>query len=245
MKVVLITQARFNSTRLPGKVLMEIDGQTLLQIHLRNLKKSKEVNNFIVATTLEVESTQICQIAKSELFDTYKGSLQDVLDRFYRASKSYNPDYIVRVTSDCPLIDPVLLDDIVKYTIENGLSYSCTSDSYPDGVDVEVMKFSELEEANELATLPSDREHVTPYIKRKPANSRSENRYYTEKNYNHIRFTVDEKNDFEAIKILIKNLGSNARWFEYADFINENISLFSNQTIIRNEGYLISLNKEK
>jgi spore coat polysaccharide biosynthesis protein SpsF (cytidylyltransferase family) len=224
---------------------MEINGESILQIHLRNLKKSKIVDSFIVATTLEAESAQVCAIARKESFDVYQGSLEDVLDRFYQASKSYEPDYIVRVTSDCPLIDPILLDEVIQHAIKNTLSYCSTSENHPDGVDVEVMKFSELEEAYEKAVLISDREHVTPYVKRKPSNAKQANRYFMEKDYSNIRFTVDEQSDFEAIKILIENLGSNARWFEYADFITTNESLFSNQRIIRNEGYLISLEKDK
>src|SRR5258706_2252301 len=105
MKIIAITQARFGSTRLPGKVLKEINGKSLLQIHLERATKSKRIDELIVATTYEKESTEICRVAKKLGLKTYKGSTHDVLDRYYQSAKSEKPDYVVRITSDCPLID--------------------------------------------------------------------------------------------------------------------------------------------
>ena len=138
MKIALVTQARFGSSRLKGKVLEKISNKTILQIHLENVKKSKLVTDFYVATTNESESDIICSIAENCNFNYFRGDLNNVLSRFYYTVKEGLPDYVVRVTSDCPLIDSVLIDEVIHYTIFNKLSYCSTSYEYPDGVVVEV-----------------------------------------------------------------------------------------------------------
>lgn len=238
-----ITQARVGSSRLPRKVLMTTKDKSLLAYHLERALKSQLVSEWIVATTLEDESDNIISIAESVGVPSFQGDTNDVLKRFFDASKEINPEYIVRVTSDCPLLDPQLVDDIISYTLHNNLAYCVTSENYPDGVDVEVFKFAELRDANANAKLASDREHVTPYIKRKPGNNALINIFPCTGNYNNIRFTVDEKDDFRAIETLIENLGDERQWKEYADFIIDNNDLFPNQKIIRNEGYIKSIQK--
>ena len=146
-KVIGITQARIGSSRLPGKVLLSIQNKSILAYHLENLIKSKTVFKWIVATTNEIGSEKIAEIANHYSLGVYKGDTINVLDRFYKASINEKPDYIVRVTSDCPLIDSELIDCVVEYTISNKLKYCSTSLKFPDGVDVEVFAFSELEEA--------------------------------------------------------------------------------------------------
>jgi spore coat polysaccharide biosynthesis protein SpsF len=245
MEIVLVTQARFGSSRFRGKILEKINKKTILQIHLENLKKSKLVTQYIVATTNEIESQLICNIAESNDFKYYKGDLNNVLSRYYNSLKELRPDYVVRVTSDCPLIDSILIDEIIHYTIFNELSYCSTSENFPDGVDVEVFKFIELEKAYLNATTDSEKEHVTPYIKKTLKDTNTISQYNSNYNFNSVRFTLDEEVDLEAIKILINKVGINARWYEYAGFVINNLNLFQNQSIIRNHGYLNSLQNDK
>lgn len=166
MKVIAITQARYGSSRLPGKVLKTIQGKTLLQIHLDRICKSRKIDKLIVATTAEEEANDIAILAAKLGFTSFRGSVNDVLDRFFQAIQAENADYVVRLTSDCPLIDPELIDKIIQYTIDKKLDYcSNTLDpEYPDGQDVEVFTLSALKQAWTEAKLSSEREHVTPYI---------------------------------------------------------------------------------
>ena len=247
---ILITQARSGSTRFPGKVLKEINEKSLLQIHLDRLKKCKSVSEIIVATTNNSEDQIIFDKAIEWGFSAFKGSESDVLDRFYQSVKDKKAEWIVRVTSDCPLIDPVLVDNIIDFVQENNKDYGSNTliENYPDGQDIEVFKFSVLEDAWLNAKLPSEREHVTPFI-RNNSTFNYQNRYksvnYSCKgNFNKIRMTVDEQTDITTIEILIKNLGYNATWEDYTNFIINNPQKFQNQNIIRNEGYLKSLKKD-
>ena len=249
-KVIIITQARIGSTRFPGKVIKQLGLTTVLGVHLNRLKKSKIANHIIVATTNEYGSEEIIQVSKKEKVDFFKGSTNDVLDRFYKAALIYQPKYIVRVTSDCPLIDPKLLDDIVKRAIDEDIDYcsNVLNDSYPDGQDVEVFKFKVLKDAWLKSKLKSDREHVTPYIIRnsdfKGGNLYKSFNYDLNGDYSSIRMTVDEEIDLKTIEYLTMQLGFNESWIDYAKFIYDNPQLFFNQTIKRNEGYIKSLKND-
>jgi len=250
VKTILITQARTGSTRLPGKVLKEIGGKSLLQIHLNRLKKCKKVSKIIVATTINEEDTIIYDKAITWGFSASRGSESDVLDRFYQSVKDKNADWIVRVTSDCPLIDPELVDKVITFAQENGVDY-CSNvfiENYPDGQDVEVFKFTALETAWKNAKLLSEREHVTPYIKNnsdyKKGNVFTALNYPCESDFSKIRMTVDESYDFELIEILINKLGIEKSWIEYTNYIIENNLTKINDKIIRNEGLLKSLKND-
>lgn len=245
MNIVIITQARFGSSRLPGKVLKKIEDNSLLGMHLQRLKKVDFANKVIVATTNEPESDRIIAVAKKENCLFYQGSTEDVLDRFFHAAELYDSFYVVRVTSDCPLIDHELVSKVIQYTIEHDFAYCMLSEQFPDGVDVEVFKTEELKDAFLNAKLPSEREHVTPYIRNKSKQNKSYGQYECQEgDFKSIRFTVDEEADFEAIKILVNHLGVDASWIDYTKFIIEHPDLFINQTIIRNSGYLKSLKND-
>ncbi len=241
-KTIGVTQARVGSSRLPKKVLLQIQEKTLLEYHLERIKQSKLVNNWIVATTNEDESDAICDIATKVDLHCYKGSLNDVLDRFYQTVKDEKPDYVVRVTSDCPLIDAGLIDETVQFCISNKLAYfsNVFLEKYPDGLDVEVFSFKLLEEAWQKASLKTDREHVTPYMRRKVDLSQHSNNTIDAK-YSKIRITVDEALDFNVIEHLIENLGSNQSWKIYADYILNNPRIGEiNGSLNRNQGYMKS-----
>jgi spore coat polysaccharide biosynthesis protein SpsF len=242
MNIIGVTQARIGSSRLPGKVLLTISGKSILEYHLERALQSGKVNSWVVATTLEDGSENICKIASDLGIESYQGSTDDVLDRFYNAVKDKKPDYIVRVTSDCPLIDPFLIDTVVEYVLQHRLVYGATSSLFPDGVDVEVMKFSAIEDAFNNATKPSEREHVTSYIRKKFENDVNKiGSVDCLKDYSHVRFTIDEQLDFETVCHLIRDLGPMKEWVEYANYIVDNPELFKNQLFLRNSGYTKSL----
>lgn len=250
LTTVLITQARIGSTRLPGKVLKKIGHKTLLQIHLERLCKCKSITHIIVATTTKDEDKIIYENSLFLGFNAFKGSENDVLDRFYQAVKNIKPDWIVRVTSDCPLIDPVLVDKVVNFVRNNNKDYGSNIliENFPDGQDVEVFKFSVLENAWNNATLQSDREHVTTFIRKNSdfngGNKFSAINFPCHENFSDIRMTVDEKVDFDMISILINNLGVDKSWIEYTNHIIENKLYKINNSIIRNEGLLKSIKND-
>jgi spore coat polysaccharide biosynthesis protein SpsF len=251
LKTILITQARSGSTRLPGKVLKEIGGKSLLQIHLERLKKCTTISEVIVATTIKEEDQVIYEKALGWGFSASRGSESDVLDRFYQSVKEKNADWIVRVTSDCPLIDPELVDQVVDFVRNNNKDYGANIlvENFPDGQDIEVFKFSALKTACENAILSSDREHVTPYIKNnsdfKNGNLFSAINYSYHYNYSKVRMTVDEIRDFDLISILVNELGTDKSWLDYTNYILDNDLFEINGEIIRNEGFLNSLKNDE
>ena len=250
IKTILITQARTGSTRLPGKILMEVNNTPLLKIHLDRLSKSKNVDKIIVATTMNEEDDVIERIGKEWGYEVYRGSENDVLDRFYQSVKNLKPNWVVRVTSDCPLIDPLLLDKVIEITKAENKDYGSNviDETFPDGQDVEVFKFSALEKAWNEANKLSEREHVTPFIRNnsdlKSGNLFSAISYKNNKDYSNIRMTVDEQRDFELINKIISDLGSEQSWLYYTEYIIKNGLANINGNIIRNEGYLKSLKKD-
>jgi spore coat polysaccharide biosynthesis protein SpsF len=251
VNTILITQARTGSTRLPGKVLMEINGTPLLKTHLDRLSKAKNIDLIIVATTETHVDDFLAKKVIDWGYEVFRGSENDVLDRFYMAVKNYNPEFVVRVTSDCPLIDPELIDKVVEYTKIKNKDYCANiiEETFPDGQDIEVFKFSVLKSAWKNSTLDSDREHVTPYIRNntdiKGGNFFTGVNYSSKQNFSQLRMTVDEAKDFELIKKLINDLGTNKSWQQYSKHIIENDLNKINEDIIRNEGYLKSLKNDQ
>jgi spore coat polysaccharide biosynthesis protein SpsF (cytidylyltransferase family) len=250
LKTLLITQARFSSTRLPGKVLKKIDGKFLLQIHLERIRQAKKVSDILVATTTNPEDYFIFEKSIEWGFKSYRGSENDVLDRFYQAAKPFSPNWIVRVTSDCPLLDPALIDHVIEFVQKKEVDYGSNIiiEHFPDGQDIEVFTFAALEKAWKNATKNSEREHVTPYIK----NNSSElgGSIFTSVNYpcnadfSKIRMTVDEERDFKLIEKLINDLGMYKSWTEYTEYMINNGLISLNQDINRNDGYLKSLKND-
>ncbi|TXE19094.1 LPS biosynthesis protein [Psychroserpens burtonensis] len=251
MKVIAVTQARSGSTRLPNKVLLKIEDKTLLQIHIDRIKQAEQVDDIFIATTVEPADDVIVNLAESLDVKYYRGSENDVLDRFYQTVKEIQPDFIVRLTSDCPLIDPKLLDEVISEAKEEDLDYyaNIIEERYPDGQDIEVFKFSALEKAWKETTLKSDREHVTPYIRNnssyKGGTLFKSNNHGLDNNYNHVRLTVDESQDLEVIRHLIKDLGFDKDWKTYADYYLDNPKIKElNSKIVRNEGYQKSVDDD-
>lgn len=236
MRTLLVTQARFNSSRFPGKILRKIGNKSLLQIHLERLKRSKMMDGFLVATTEEPEADVIVQTAKSVGFETYRGSLLDVLDRFYQGCVPFSPEIVVRVTSDCPLNDGLLIDEMLAaFELKNCDYLSNTlSPTFPDGLDVEIFKFSALARAWAESKEYAEREHVTPYIYRRPNIFGIEN-FAHNRNLSKLRLTLDYPEDLLLLSELIRLLGDDKPWLNYVSAIEANPSLCKfNQHFSRN-----------
>jgi spore coat polysaccharide biosynthesis protein SpsF len=249
-KVLLITQARMGSTRLPGKVMKTVDGQSLLEIHVKRLKLCKKVDEILVATTLAEQDKIISDLADEQNFKSFRGSENDVLDRYYQSALPYKPEYIVRVTSDCPLLDSLIVDEAIGIAMAKGVDYcsNTLNPTFPNGQDVEVFKFSALEKAWKEAKLDSEREHVTPYIWKncnlKGGKIFTAFSYENEVNYGNLRMTVDEEADFKVIEQLIKRCGSDKQWMEYTNMLLNGGFSDLNKQYGRNEGYQKSLKKD-
>lgn len=249
MRTVALIQARMGSTRLPGKTLKEVNGKTLIEIMLHRLEKCQKIDKIIVATSVEKNNDELEQHVKDLGHYCFRGSENDVLDRFYKAIKNEQYDYVVRLTADCPLIDPVLIDKVIQTTIASekdyGSNISPGKEHFPDGQDTEVFKYKVLEDAWTRAKLLSEREHVTPYIRTNLHSLFSNLSYDNDINFNQIRMTVDTQKDFDAIEVLVNELGIDSSWLDYTNYIMKFPKKFTNQQIIRNEGYQKSLLEDK
>ncbi len=251
MKILAITQARVGSSRLEKKILKKINNSSLLKIHLERIKKSKNISKLVIATTNENESEKIVKIGINSKIESYRGSLKNVLKRFYDISVVEQPDWIVRLTSDCPLIDPDLIDEIVQFSVNNDFDYvsNTLKPSYPDGLDVEVFKNKALKVAYKNASLKSEQEHVTPYIWKNSTFFGKDKfmsaNYKCKNNFSKYRLTVDYVEDLNLVSELIKKLGVDLSWKEYVNYLNLNSNLLKkNNNILRNDGYLKSINDE-
>jgi len=254
MKVLAITQARYGSTRLPAKILKEVDGKTLLEIHLRRILQARCISGLKIATTDEEGSRFIVAVADKVGVSYHKGSVDDVLSRFYHTAAPEQPDWVIRFTSDCPLIDPTIIEDIVAFAVAHDYDYVHTDPKcFPDGLDTEVMRFSALERAYQEANLTSEREHVTPYIWKngtarggslfKTFDFQNKEGVYDASDY---RITIDEPEDFEVLKALIQALGADRYWKEYIDYLLAHPEIKRmNSRFGYNEGYDKSLQNDK
>ena len=216
MKTIIITQARFGSSRLPGKVLKKIGDLTLLDIHLTRLKQSKLADAIMVATTEEPEAKQIVEIAKNNQCLFYQGSTHDVLDRFYQSVHTLRPETVIRVTSDCPLNDGALIDQMIETFNQKNVDYlsNVHPPTFPDGLDIEIFSFSALEKAWKEARSPKEREHVTPYLWENPSLFSNAN-FVNVENLSDYRMTVDYESDFQLISKLVQQLGPSRPWKDY------------------------------
>ncbi|MGG3888378.1 cytidylyltransferase domain-containing protein [Metabacillus fastidiosus] len=230
MKIVAIIQARMGSTRLPGKVMKTVNGKTLLEYQLERVKRSKLIDEVIIATTNKEKEQPIIDLCKKLSIRYYSGSENDVLSRYYEAAKKYDGDIIVRLTSDCPLIDPEVIDIVIKQYLDNS-SYDYASNTlvrtYPRGMDTSVFSFEILEKMNQAAKADSEREHVTLYITKRSEQYNLLN-VKNNKDYSRFRLTVDTVEDFELVSKIIQNLYPQNSLFTLNDiivFLNQNPKL--------------------
>ncbi|QYK69659.1 MULTISPECIES: cytidylyltransferase domain-containing protein [Paenibacillus] len=201
MNIVAIIQARMGSTRLPGKVSLDLLGVTVLERVVERIKKVKQINKIVVATTDLTADETIVNLAHKAEVEVYRGSESDVLKRYYEAAVTYNADVIIRITSDCPVIDPVIIDELIKNYIMGSYDYvsNTIERSYPRGLDAEVFSFASLEKAHLEAKSTEQREHVTPYIYQNPDRF-SMLSVTCAKDYSNYRWTLDTTEDWELIQ---------------------------------------------
>lgn len=195
-----ILQARTSSSRLPGKVLRPILGKPMLERQIERLARCHEIDRLIVATSEDRSDDAIAQLCQQLGVDCYRGSLDDVLDRFYQAASLYQPEHVVRLTGDCPLADPMLIDELIRFHLAEQSDYSsnCHEPSLPDGLDAEIMRMTALALAWQEARLASEREHVTPFIRKHPKRFRIR-LWRNSVDLSHHRWTVDKAEDFDFV----------------------------------------------
>jgi len=248
-EVTAIIQARMASTRLPGKVLMKVMGRPLMSYQIERLRFSKMIGKIIIATTTNREDDAIVELCQKEDIVFYRGSEDDVLDRYYQAAKEYGAEHVMRLTGDCPLIAPDICDSIAKVYFESGVDYIRTGETFAEGLDCEIVGFGAIVKAWLEAKLRSEREHAMLYIRNHPElfktmvkeNDTDDSRY---------RITVDEQEDFLVVKTILENLykakGICFSIGDIKDFFREDPDTYQlNARIIRNEGLLKSLQNDR
>jgi len=242
MKVVAIVQARMDSSRLPGKVMKRINGVPLIEIIIRRLGRSKFINQCVVATSESPSNQKLISHLDEICSERFIGSEDDVLKRYFEAAKHFSANTIVRITGDCPLIDPDIIDEVIESFFSSKSEYASNREppTFPDGLDVEVMSFEALKKANDTATSSYDREHVTPFIIR----SKNFKKFFLKNriDLSNERWTVDEEKDFELVKNIYKEFAFdfNISWKNVLELKKRKPNLFSiNSNIKRNEGALM------
>jgi len=226
-----IIQARIGSTRLPGKCLMDINGKPMLQRVIERTSKSRLVEKIVVATSQEPKNKAIVNLVNYLGFPIYEGSENDVLNRYYRAATDFKIDHIVRITGNCPLIDPVLIDITILLGVlrEKHVDYICCVPPFPEGMEVEVIKYSALKRCHKEATSTEDREHVTKYIRDNPDK-------YTSHLCDKIRgvwgfhLSVDTLEDLDIARAVYLNLGPDFTFDELMKFVGESNAISKNAT---------------
>jgi len=218
---------------------------------INRLEKSKLIEKMVIATTTKERDRIILEFAEKKGLESYAGSEEDVLDRYYQAAKKYGAETIVRATTDCPLIDPELVDRIIRYYLENRdrLDYVSSGLRYPDGiVETEVFSFATIDKAWQEARLASEREHVTPYIRKNPVVFRTAT-VENQEDLSHLRLVVDDEKDFQLVTEIFENLYKDGEIFHLNDileFLSKRPELLElNKRTVRNEGYLKSISEDR
>ena len=203
-----IIQARMGSSRLPGKVMMELNNsKSLLYYVIKQHQFCNEIDKIVVATTDQKNDDIIENYVNKLGIECYRGDSNNVLDRFFQCAKKYSFPTIVRITADNPFNDPTIVDSVIKKFKSNNFDYITNSKprTFPQGISVEVFSFKTLEIAWNNEKLPSEKEHVTPYMYNNPKNFKIHN-YSSSNNLSHLRWTVDRKNDYELSKKIASNI---------------------------------------
>ena len=228
-----IIQARMGSSRLPGKTLMKLDEtKTTLDFVINQLSFSKLIDRIVIATTSLDEDNVIEEKSKEFGIDCFRGSKTDVLDRYYSCAKQFEMKTIVRITADCPIIDPTIVDKVIEQFHSGNYDYVTNTiiRTYPVGTDVEIFSFQSLERSWHEAKLPSEREHVTPFLREKKSKFKIKNVENVE-NMSNLRWTLDMNEDL----ILIRKIVSKMK--KRPILMNDVLDLFSK------EPELISINE--
>lgn len=225
-KIVVVVQARTASTRLPGKILKPIFGKPLLLLQLERILAAKTTFELVVATTTDKQDDPIMTLCKENKINFFRGHPTDLLDRHYSAAIEFEADSVVKIPSDCPLIDPEVIDKVLNFYLENLIKYDYVSNlhppTYPDGNDVEIMPLRILEIAYKEAEKDFEREHTTPFIWDQPSRFRIGNvamENGLDLSMTH-RFTIDYPEDFEFIKAVYEEIYSENKIFSLLEILN-------------------------
>ena len=239
MKTVAIVQARMGSTRLPEKVMKRIGGIPMIELLLRRLSKAKEIDEIILATSTDERNRPLAAHVRGLGYGVHEGSENDVLDRYLGAATGTNAGIVVRITGDCPLVDPDLVDEVIRGFKASKVDYFNNTDpaTFPDGLDIEVFTFQALQKAAREASKSFDREHVTPYLRENSAFARSALKH--EEDYSKLRWTVDESADFEVVEKIFSHFAPEIHftWQQVLNLQQKFPEIFmANQQVNRNEG---------
>ena len=239
MKVLAIIQARMGSTRFPNKVMKLIEGIPMIELLLKRLAKAKEIDQIVVATSTDKCNLPLVDHVRQLGYVCERGSENDVLDRYLQSAKKHNADIVVRITGDCPLIDPSLVDEVVCGFKSTNVDYFSNTDppTYPDGLDIEVFTFKALMQASKETFDKFDREHVTPYIRK--SNKFKKGSLSYSQDLSSLRWTVDELPDFILVEKIFQHFypRTDFTWNEVLTLQSKQSELLSiNQHLIRNEG---------
>jgi len=246
--VSAIIQARMTSSRLPGKVMLEIRGKPVLTYLIERVRAIPHIDQVVIATTDNATDDVLENFCKREGILCYRGSENDVLCRYFEAARLFGARHIARITSDCPLIDPQICGNAIGLYFREKLDYLCLSQAFAEGLDFEIFSFDALEIAHERATRKYEREHVTRYFHNHPESFRL-GKMENNCDDSRYRITIDEPEDFDVVKTLVEALHEEgAEPFPFSavkQYLDEHQDIFQkNAHIIRNEGLLISLKKE-
>lgn len=249
MNFLVLIQARCGSSRLPNKVMTKIAGKTDLEWVLERVKRSKKIDEVMVITSIEKNNLPLIKLCAELNTRVFVGSEDDVLDRYYQAARLLQPKYVIRITADCPLFDWNYLDLAIEQLEADTDYMSELTESFPDGLDIEIMKFSVLKEAWQKARLASEREHVTLYIRNHADKYKLQNLESPILGIGDKRWTLDEPVDLELIEKIYEYFINQGK----EDFVTEDILKFLeanpelndiNSMIARNEGLQKSLNDD-
>lgn len=242
MKVVAVVQARMGSTRLPNKVMKPIMGKPMIELLLSRLKEANELDEIVLATSEDPRNQPLIDHVVSLGYRCWQGSENDVLDRYLKVARAAGADVVVRITGDCPLTDPTVVDEAIRRFKLSGADYCSNTNppTYPDGLDVEVCTLAALERAAAESFRPYDREHVTPYLK-DPARFRQA-QLVAEEDHSSSRWTVDEVADLSVVEAVFAHFAPdvNFKWTSVLELERSQPHLFAaNKSLIRNEGAIL------
>lgn len=225
MNIIAVMQTRIGSTRFPGKVMKEISGKTLIEIEAKRILNSKLITELVIATTTNPEDNRIEDLANNLQIKCFRGSETDLLDRHFKVAKLMNADAVIKIPSDCPLIDSAIIDKVIAFYIDYLPEYDYVSNlhppTYPDGNDIEIMSYQALEKAWYEADFLYQREHTTPYIYENPDKFKIANiEWESGLDYSkEIRLTIDYPEDYDFIKAIYEDLYPQNEYFSYEDII--------------------------
>lgn len=245
--IVAIIQARMSSIRLPGKIMAKICDRPILWHVCNRLKRASLVDEIVVATSINAEDDLVARACVEWGVNTFRGSLDDVLDRYYSAASASSAVTIVRITADCPLIDPVIIDSLIEKFSSGAVDLLGLDSTFPDGLDTEVFSFSALERTWKEARLASEREHVTPYMINNPQLFKTLG-ISNDKDLSHMRWTVDDPFDLEFVTAVYEAFDCREELFfsgEILELLEKRPELLLiNSGTKRNEGYEKSIRED-